>query len=193
MSQSDFVKIDGDKKRQTIQAISTASKQMKTISCDFVQEKASTLVAEKAQSKGKMYFQNPRMLRWEYISPNAFVLTMNGTDIAVKTPQGTTTQNTRMFKELANIIISIVDGTGLNDEKNFTSQVYANNNDYKVKLIPTNKRLSALYSEITLVFNKQTKYAKSITMHEKNGDTMTITFLNQTINQPLNTKIFIAQ
>ena len=133
------------------------------------------------------------MLRWEYISPNAFVLTMNGTDVAVKTPQGTTTQNTRMFKELANIIISIVDGTGLNDEKNFTSQVYANNNDYKVKLIPTNKRLSALYSEITLVFNKQTKYAKSITMHEKNGDTMTITFLNQTINQPLNTKLFIAQ
>lgn len=193
MSQTDFTQITGDKKQQTIQVISKASKQMTTITCDFVQEKTSTLVAEKAVSKGKMYFQNPRSLRWEYTFPNSFVLIMKGTDVTVKNAQGVVTQNTRMFKELANIIVSIVDGSGLNDNKNFTSQVFANTNDYMVKLIPTNKRLSSMYSDITLLFNKQTKYAKSITMHEKNGDTMTITFLNHKINQPIDTKLFIAQ
>lgn len=190
-AQSDFKKVDENTKQTVLKEI-TANK-TNTLSCDFVQEKKSTLVAEKAISKGKMYYQNPNSLRWEYITPSAMALIVHENDVAVKTAKGTNTTNTRMFKELANIIMSTIDGTGLNDSKNFSSEVFSNSIEYKVKLTPINKRIAAIYTSISLIINKQTKIAKSITLQEKNGDSMIIQFSNTNINKSIDSKLFITQ
>lgn len=192
-AQSDFKKVDATTKQNIQSEVSASSKNNKTLSCNFVQEKTSTLVADKAISKGIMYYKSPNALRWEYTSPQATALIVNGNDVAIKTDKGTTTNNTRMFKELATIIMSTIDGSGLNDSKNFSSEVSANQTIYKVVLTPINKRIAAIYSNITLLIDKQTKVAKSICMQEKNGDSMTILFSNHKINQTIDPKLFIAQ
>lgn len=192
-AQNDFKKVDASAKQTILSNISATSKNNQTLSCSFVQEKTSTLVAEKAISKGFMYYKSPNALRWEYTSPQATALIVNGNDVAIKTNKGTTTNNTRMFKELATIIMSTIDGSGLNDSKNFSSEVSENTSTYKVVLTPINKRIAAIYSNITLTIDKQTKVAKSICMQEKNGDSMTILFSNHKINQQLDSKLFITQ
>lgn len=188
--QSKFTTVSDAKKPEIIQSISNASKQNKTLTCDFVQEKTSTLVADKAISKGKMYFQNPRCLRWEYT--NSYGLIVNNDEVVVIDSKGAVSQanNPRVFKELANIIMSTIDGSGLNDSKNFTTSVSQSDTEYLVKLVPTNKRIASVYKSIELKVNKQTKLANSIAMFETNGDSMTITFSNHKTNQTLDSKLF---
>lgn len=191
--QSNFTSVSDTKKPEIIQSISNASKQNKTLSCDFVQEKTSTLVTDNAVSKGKMYFQNPHSLRWEYTS--SFGLVVNNDKVVVIDSKGAVSQtnNPRMFKELANIIMSTIDGSGLNDSKNFTTSVSQSDTEYLVKLVPVNKRIASVYKSIQLKVNKQTKLANSITLLETNGDSMKITFSNHKTNQTLDSKLFNVQ
>lgn len=191
--QPKFSNVSDAKKNEIIQNISNASKQNKTLTCDFVQEKTSTLITDKTISKGKMYFKNPHCLRWEYT--NSYGLVVNNDIVVVIDSKGVISQtnNTRMFKELANIIMNTIDGSGLNDSKNFTTSVSQSDFEYLVELIPTNKRIANFYKSIQLVVNKQTKLASSITMFETNGDSMKITFSNHKTNQPFDQKLFNVQ
>lgn len=178
-------------KNNIIQSISQEAKKQNTISCDFKQEKISTLVSEKAVSTGKMYFQKTHNLRWEYTTPTKTTLIVNNENIVLKNELGqTVNSNPRMLKELTNIIIGTIDGSGLNDNKNFTSEMTINNNTINIKLTPINKRLANFYSFILLNVDKETKLANSITMKETNGDSTTIYFSNHKINQQLDSKLF---
>lgn len=184
-------KLTGLNHEDIILEISTAAKKTKTLYCDFVQEKTSSLVAETAISKGKMYFKSPHSLRWEYVSPQASALIVNNNDVALKTANGTNADvNTRMLKELANIIISSIDGSGLNDSKNFSADLSVSDLHYMVELTPVNKRIAAVYSSIVLIIQRETYLADSIILIEKNGDKMKISFSNHKLNQPLDNKLF---
>lgn len=184
-------KLTGLNHEDIILEISTAAKKTKTLYCDFVQEKTSSLVAETAISKGKMYFKSPHSLRWEYVSPQASALIVNNNDVALKTANGTSADvNTRMLKELANIIISSIDGSGLNDSKNFSADLSVSDLHYMVELTPVNKRIAAVYSSIVLIIQRETYLADSIILIEKNGDKMQISFSNHKLNQPLDNKLF---
>ena len=184
-------KLTGLNHEDIIWEISTSAKKTKTLYCDFVQEKTSSLVAETAISKGKMYFKSPHSLRWEYVSPQASALIVNNNDVALKTANGTSADvNTRMLKELANIIISSIDGSGLNDSKNFSADLSVSDLHYMVELTPVNKRIAAVYSSIVLIIQRETYLADSIILIEKNGDKMKISFSNHKLNQPLDNKLF---
>ena len=184
-------KLTGLNHEDIIWEISTTAKKTKTLYCDFVQEKTSSLVAETAISKGKMYFKSPHSLRWEYVSPQASALIVNNNDVALKTANGTSADvNTRMLKELANIIISSIDGSGLNDSKNFSADLSVSDLHYMVELTPVNKRIAAVYSSIVLIIQRETYLADSIILIEKNGDKMQISFSNHKLNQPLDNKLF---
>ena len=184
-------KLTGLNHEDIIWEISTAAKKTNTLYCEFVQEKTSTLVAETAISKGKMYFKSPHSLRWEYVSPQASALIVNNNDVALKTTNGTSADvNTRMLKELANIIISSIDGSGLNDSKNFSADLSVSDLHYMVELTPVNKRIAAVYSSIVLIIQRETYLADSIILIEKNGDKMKISFSNHKVNQPLDNKLF---
>ena len=184
-------KLTGLNHEDIIWEISTTAKKTKTLYCDFVQEKTSSLVAETAISKGKMYFKSPHSLRWEYVSPQASALIVNNNDVALKTANGTSADvNTRMLKELANIIISSIDGSGLNDSKNFSADLSVSDLHYMVELTPVNKRIAAVYSSIVLIIQRETYLADSIILIEKNGDKMKISFSNHKLNQPLDNKLF---
>ena len=187
-------KLTGLNHEDIIWEISTAAKKTKTLYCDFVQEKTSSLVAETAISKGKMYFKSPHSLRWEYVSPQASALIVNNNDVALKTANGTSADvNTRMLKELANIIISSIDGSGLNDSKNFSAELSVSDLHYMVELTPVNKRIAAVYSSIVLIIQRETYLADSIILIEKNGDKMKISFSNHKLNQPLDNKLFYVE
>ena len=63
-------------------------KEIKTLQCDFVQEKTSALVKEKAVSKGIMQFQYPSMLRWEYSNPTPSTLILNANSAVMLNKDG---------------------------------------------------------------------------------------------------------
>ncbi|MBR7035905.1 MAG: outer membrane lipoprotein carrier protein LolA [Bacteroidales bacterium] len=185
----------GKEKDDFFSQISHVSKETKTLTCDFTMSKESTLIQDRNESKGKMYFQAPHKLRWEYTSPNKSALIVNEQNVVLKNADGSTNTNvnTRMLKGLSDIIIGTIDGSGLQDEKNFTSTlVYMSQSTNYILQLEPKGRLANLYKQIDIVFNKA-YLAESIELTEKNGDSMTIQFSNHKTNQQIDQNLFKIQ
>ena len=187
--------VTGKEKDDFFSQISHVSKETKTLTCDFTMSKKSTLIQEKNESKGKMYFQAPHKLRWEYTSPNKSALIVNEQNVVLKNADGSTNTNvnTRMLKGLSDIIIGTIDGSGLQDEKNFTNTlVYMTQSTNYILQLEPKGRLANMYKQIDIVFNKA-YLAESIELTEKNGDSMTILFSNHKTNQQIDQNLFKVQ
>ena len=185
----------GKEKDDFFSQISQVSKETKTLTCDFTMSKESTLIQDRNESKGTMYFQAPHKLRWEYTSPNKSALIVNEQNVVLKNADGSTNTNvnTRMLKGLSDIIIGTIDGSGLQDEKNFTSTlVYMSQSTNYILQLEPKGRLANLYKQIDIVFNKA-YLAESIELTEKNGDSMTIQFSNHKTNQQIDQNLFKIQ
>lgn len=185
----------GKEKDDFFSQISQVSKETKTLTCDFTMSKESTLIQDRNESKGKMYFQAPHKLRWEYTSPNKSALIVNEQNVVLKNADGSTNTNvnTRMLKGLSDIIIGTIDGSGLQDEKNFTSTlVYMSQSTNYILQLEPKGRLANMYKQIDIVFNKA-YLAESIELTEKNGDSMTIQFSNHKTNQQIDQNLFKIQ
>lgn len=188
--------VTGQEKEQFFAKISQISKEAKTLTCDFTMEKYSTLLQDQNESKGKMYFQAAHKLRWEYTSPNKSALIVNEQNVVLKNGDGTinTNVNTRMLKGLSDVIIGTIDGSGLQDEKNFTTALIFMPNslgNYILYLTPKG-RLANMYKKIEIAFNKD-YFAECITLTENNGDSMIIRLSNHKTNQTIDQKLFNVQ
>ncbi|MDR0872800.1 MAG: outer membrane lipoprotein carrier protein LolA [Prevotellaceae bacterium] len=180
-------KLSESEKAAFEQKMMEQSKKIKTLQCDFVQEKTSALVAEKAVAKGILLYQSPSMLRWEYTAPTPSILILNGNNAALFNKDGNRVGNDKMIKQLGGLIISIINGDGIKNSKQFSTEVFETDSQFRVVLTPVQKRLKEFYQSIELKIDKNTFLASEIVMNEKSGD-KTVIYLN---NKKLNEKIDI--
>ena len=179
-------KLSDEKKQDFEQKIMEQSKDIKTLQCAFVQEKTSKLVSEKAVAKGVMFYQSPGMLRWEYVEPTPSTLILNRNNAALLDRNGKKTGNEKMLKQLGGIIISMINGNGITQNKQFTSELYEiDAAQMLVVLTPVQKRLSDFYNDIKLRINTKTMLATSITLDEKSGDKTVISLVNVKLNSEI--------
>jgi len=161
------------------------SQKIKTLQCFFVQEKTSSLVSEKAVTKGIMMYQSPVMLRWEYTEPTPSTLILNGNDAVLLDKSGKKIGNEKMLKQLGNIIISMINGSGIAQNKQFSAEFYENNGEMLIILTPIQKRLKDIYNTIEMRIDTKTMLANSITLNEKVGDKMVILLNSKVLNSEI--------
>jgi outer membrane lipoprotein-sorting protein len=162
------------------------SKKIQTLQCHFVQEKTSTLVVDKSVAKGILLYQSPSALRWEYTEPTASTLILNGKNAELLDKSGKKQGNAAVLKQLGGIIISMINGEGLRQNKQFSTKVFEDEKDFIVILTPVQKRIKEFYKSIELKINKNSYLASYITMNEKSDDKTVIALngikLNETID-----------
>jgi len=179
-------KLSENEKKIFEQKMIEQSNKIKTLQCSFVQEKTSILVVEKAVAKGVMMFQSPSMLRWEYINPTPSILIFNGNDAVLLDKNNNKVGNEKMFKQLGGIIISMINGNGITQNKQFSAEFYEiDNSQMLVILTPIQKRLKDIYNTIELRIDTKTMLANSITLNEKVGDKMVISLTNKVLNSEI--------
>ena len=159
------------------------SASIRTLQCAFVQEKTSSLISEKAVARGTMLYQAPSMLRWEYATPTPSTLILNGTNAILLDKDGKRMGNERMLRQLGGIIISMINGSGIAQNRQFSSVFYElNQAQILVVLTPVQKRMRDIYSKIELKIDQKTMLASDIILYENNGDKTTISLTNKTLN-----------
>ena len=74
------------------EGIRAAGEKVAAVSAQFVQEKHLPILAKPLESKGRLVFRRPDMLRWEYTTPVKSVLLVNGDSVRrfVQTDAGMT-------------------------------------------------------------------------------------------------------
>jgi len=155
-------------------------KEIKTLQCDFVQEKTSALVTEKAVSNGILLYQSPSMLRWEYINPTPSTLILNANDAVLFNKDGKKTGNSTMIKHLGGLIISLINGDGIKDNKRFSTEIFETDSQYYIVFTPVQKRLQEHFKSIELKIDKNTLLSPEMVMNEKSGD-KTVIYMNNII------------
>ena len=179
--------------QQIISQISGATSKLTSMQCDFVQTKTVKMLNEKLVSKGRMYYQQPNRLRWEYMTPYTYTFVFNGRKVSLKKNNRNDVidvNRNKMFKEIASIMMNSVIGTSLTDRKSFKTTVKDTPAEWVATLVPQSKELKQMFTSIVLHFNKEKSVVVKVEMFEKNGD-MTVIALNNIIkNQKIDAKIF---
>lgn len=186
-------------KPMTASQITTAKEQInqtasaiKTMRCQFSQRKAIALLSQDIVSQGVMEYAASDRLRWEYKKPYSYIFLMNGNRVLLKNDKSSSTFDTnsnRLFKEISSIMISSVNGQGLNDDRNFSAEFFTNPIGTLVYLTPKSKEMRQFIAQIKLQFDSKS-IVKSIELVEKSGDNTIITLDTRELNIKLEDEIF---
>ncbi len=183
-------KVDEIKVKQQINAVASS---MKSMQCDFVQTKHLKMLNEKMVSRGKMYYQQGNRLRWEYTSPYAYTFVINNSKVLINKGNRSDVINvnqSKVFKEIARIMMNSVVGKSLTDQKDFKTSIVATSTEYVATLNPRQKQMQQMFQKIILHFNKQKAMVSVVELVEKKGDKTIIELKNVKTNTPINAKIF---
>lgn len=175
--------------------IGNASSKIKSVQCDFVQEKKMSMMKDKITSKGVFYFNQPNQVRLEYQQPNFQAMIVNGSNAFLQNKSKTTKVSmakSKAFQQLNKIIVSSITGSML-ESKEFSTKLFENEKAVKVELIPTSKAISDFLSSIVLVLDKKDFSATKLELNENGGDYTYLTFSNKKINKVLPEELFKAQ
>ncbi len=175
------------------QKINAVASKMQTMQCDFVQTKYLKMLNDKMVSHGKMYYQQPNKLRWEYTSPYTYTFVMNASKVLVqkgKRSDVIDVNQSKMFKEIARIMMNSVVGKCLTDEKDFKTTITATQTEWVANLVPQRKNMKQLFQMIVIRFNKQKSMVSTVELLEKNGDKTIIELKNIKTNLPINAQVF---
>ncbi len=173
--------------------ISAAASSIKTMQCDFVQTKSLKLLGDKMISKGKMWCQQPNMLRWQYDSPYTYTFILNNNKVTVKKGNHSDVidvNKNKMFKEIARIMMNSVLGNVLTDKTDFKASVAQSGQSYIVTLIPQKKEMKQMFTSILLHYDTKLKLVTQVEMREKNGDSTLIELQNIKKNATVNASLF---
>jgi outer membrane lipoprotein-sorting protein len=173
--------------------LNEVTKQTNTMQSAFTQEKNLSVISEKVVSKGKFYFRKDRQLRWEYTEPFIYCVIMNNDQVYIKDEKKENkfdARSNRMFREINSIIVGCINGTILNDEKNFRVQLQESNDAYLVHLFPKSPQMKDFLSEIRIWFDRLSYNVRELDMMEASGDDTHINFNGIKTNQPLADELF---
>lgn len=178
---------------QVRQQIGAVASRMKSMQCDFVQTKHLRMLNEKMVSRGKMYYQQGNRLRWEYTSPYAYTFVINGSKVLIRQNKRSDVINvnqSKMFKEIARIMMNSVVGNCLNDKRDFKVSLTGYSSEYIATLYPQQKQMKMLFQKIILHFHKTRSVVTWVELIEKKGDRTIIELKNIKTNAAINTKVF---
>lgn len=173
--------------------INRAAMEMKSMECDFVQTKHLKLLSDKMVSKGRMYYQQKNRLRWEYTAPHKYVFILNDTKVSIHNGERNdvidTNQN-KVFKEIARVMMNSVVGKCLNDEREYKVEINANTSEWIAALTPLRKNMKQMFTSIVLHFDRQRAWVTKVELTEKNNDRTIIELKNVKTNHAISPNLF---
>lgn len=182
--------------KQIIEKINKASSEMKSLECDFVQTKYLTILDDKMVSQGKMYYQQPNMLRWEYTTPYKYTFILNSDKVVLKNSNRTdvidVNQN-KVFKEIARLMMNSILGKSLSDEKSFVTSIAETQTEWVATLVPVKKDMKQMWTKIVLHFDRTKNAVVKVEMHENSGDYTVIDLKNIKMNKSLGADTFSVE
>ena len=170
----------GPAERQKVETeLTQAAASMQSLQCRFVQEKTSSMLAEPTLSEGLMRYVAPDQLRWEYTSPYAFALVVDGERIVRETDGKSEViegNSGRMVQGIVNIIMGSASGKKLFDASVFDVELYDEGDLWCAVMNPKRRDMKRMFSQMVFRFDKKTHQISRVEFKELSGDTTVIRF-----------------
>lgn len=185
--------VSAQNQQSIVEKINKACSEMKTMECDFVQTKYLKMLNDQMVSKGKMSYQQPSALRWEYTTPYTYTFVLNDNKILLKNDRRKdvidVNQN-KLFKEIARIMMNSIVGKCLTDDKAFKTTIEETSAEWVATLLPQKKDMKQMWTKLILHFDRAKNAVVKVEMYEKTGDHTVIDLKNTKTNHPIDKKVF---
>ena len=179
--------------QKVVAELTEAAALMQTLQCRFVQEKTSSMLAEPSIAKGTMHYAAPDRMRWEYTSPYAFALVVNG-DRIVKVTEGKAEalegNSSRMYQGIVGIIMGSASGKKLFDTSVFDVVLYDEDACWRAEMTPKRRDMKRMFSQLVFRFDKKTKGISRVEFKDAGGDLTSIRFEDIKLNEAIGEKVF---
>ena len=164
---------------------------IESIQADFTQEKHLKILAKPIISTGKLLFQAPASLRWEYTSPFASILLMHeGKVKRFIERDGAFQEETGMQLDAMQVVLteisSWLDGRFTDNELFLVSFL----DDKTVQLTPKDQAFGNLIERIELKLSEQKGLLDQVTIIEGPGASTIMRFSNRVLNQKIPARSF---
>lgn len=179
-----------------IEKINMANSQMKSLECSFVQTKHLAIFNDEMVSKGKMYYQQPGELRWEYISPYSYTFILSGNKVLLKNDDRVDVidvDKNKMFKEIARIMMNSIVGKCISDNSSFDVEIEDSADEFIATLLPLKRDMKQMWTKLLLYFSKENFGVNKVIMYEHSGDYTVITLHDVRQNIPLDDDTFSVE
>lgn len=187
---------DAAESRKMVAEVCAAAAEMTSLQCDFVQVKQLSLLQTVLTSEGKMYYKGGDRLRWEYTSPYVYTFVLNGDRVMLKSSEKTdvvSVRSSKMFQQIARIMLNSVTGRCLADGGDFRVTMYKGGKEWEARLVPQQKELAALFSEVCLHIDPKLRMVTVVELKERSGDTTRIKMKNVRKNETIDNAVFSVQ
>ena len=187
---------DAAESREMVAEVCAAAAEMTSLQCDFVQVKQLSLLQTALTSEGKMYYKGGDRLRWEYTSPYVYTFVLNGDRVMLKSSEKTdvvSVRSSKMFQQIARIMLNSVTGRCLADGGDFRVTMYKGGKEWEARLVPQQKELAALFSEVCLHIDPKLRMVTVVELKERSGDTTRIEMKNVRKNETIDNAVFSVQ
>lgn len=164
--------------------LTQAAASMKSMQCNFTQNKTMSMLAEPTISKGRMCYVSPDKMKWEYTDPYPFAIKVDGekmTKIADGKEEILDTKN-RMYQGMMKIIMSSATGKNLFDKSAFDVTISSEGNFWRADMKPKKSDMKRMFSTMTFYFEKKRDIINKVVLTEANGDNTTIQFTDIILN-----------
>ena len=178
---------------EVIASLTKAAASMQSMQCRFVQEKTSSMLAEPSVAEGTMHYAAPDRMRWEYTTPYAFALVVNGerlvkvTDGKAEVLEGNAG---RMYQGMVNLIIGSASGKKLFDTTVFDIVFYDDNGFWRADMTPKRRDMKRMFSQLVFRFDKKTNGISRVEFVSTNGDITSIRFEEIKVNEAIGEEKF---
>ena len=180
--------------QEVINQLTQAAASMQSMQCRFVQEKTSTMLAEPSVAQGTMHYAAPDRMRWEYTTPYAFALIVNGERI-VKVTDGKAEvlegNAGRMYQGMVGLIMGSASGKKLFDTTVFDIVLYEDNGFWRADMTPKRRDMKRMFSQLVFRFDKKTNGISRVEFVGSAGDVTSIRFEEIKVNATLDEKVFM--
>ena len=194
-----FTVLDGkcdDFCMKQIDIIGERSKSILSIRSSFRQVKTLSFMNSKVSSGGIFLFrkdEKKNQVRWEYTTPFSYIIVMDGDDVVMKDNNKVSRFDmsaSKIFEEINEILIKSLNGTILNDRKNFTFRYSDKGDEFHVSMIPGKENLKKYLKKIQMVISKKDYAVSFLKMIESTGDSTELFFTDKKINGNVSGKEF---
>lgn len=168
------------------------SKKIQTLTADFTQYKVMSFLDKPIVSKGKLYLQNPKAMRWNYTQPIDYNVIFNNGKIYINDEgkkSSVDVQGNKKFEKLNQLIVGSVSGN-LFDTNDFIITFSKTDKARIAKLQPKLKDVKKYIKEIQLTFYSGQSTVTEVKLIEPSDDYTKILFTNKSLNQTINASVF---
>ncbi|MCH4823172.1 outer membrane lipoprotein carrier protein LolA [Gramella lutea] len=159
---------------------------------EFSQTKHMSMMNEDPESQGKVYYQSPNTLKWEYTRPYDYQLLFKDSKLFIN-EEGQMSEvdlsSNELFEKMGELVAGSVNGKILMADTDFDITYHHAGQNVKAVIIPRDENLLEMFREIWINFNSD-HLIKSVRLIDPMGDYTEISMKNIKINQAFPPSVF---